>query len=98
MLGQEASMNTEEPDPARVRWQRYINAPARQPLIAPYRRAAQEPDQFFDALGDDLGHPDEAIRRRAFWALVDATPELLDILHERESRQPGWSHAPGAEQ
>jgi hypothetical protein len=36
-----------------------------------------------------------AQREQAFWILVAGMPELADILHERETRQPGWRSGGG---
>ncbi len=71
-------------------WNEFISAPESEELLAPYRKAAQEPASLFNALGEDLGSSSRDKRARAFWVLVHAMPEFGTILHERQSRDPRW--------
>lgn len=59
-------------------------------LLDEYGGAAAEPPQLAEAIGRGLGSPREETRARAFWALVILVPELTDLIHERETREPGW--------
>ena len=73
---------------ASSRWKRFIGDPENDPYFQRYPWAAKDLDGLFDAIGDDLGSPKREIREVGFWALIAAMPEVLDILHERESRRP----------
>jgi hypothetical protein len=50
----------------------------------------KEPQALFESIGNELAGDNLEKRRQAFWVLVALTPELTDLLHERESRLPGW--------
>jgi DNA-directed RNA polymerase specialized sigma24 family protein len=77
-------------DEARRMWQSFISAPENSVLLKRYAKSSAEPEPLFDAIGTDLGSSNEQTREQAFWVLVAATPELLHIVYERESRQPKW--------
>jgi DNA-directed RNA polymerase specialized sigma24 family protein len=67
-------------------------------LLKRYAKSAKEPAPLFDSIGEDLASSNEEVRKTAFWALVAAMPELTNILHERETRQPGWRDVEGKDQ
>jgi hypothetical protein len=63
-----------------------------------YANCAKEPKELFDRIGEDLDSSNEAIRNKAYWVLVFLTPELINLLHERETRNPGWKDIEGKDQ
>jgi hypothetical protein len=63
-----------------------------------YANCAKEPKELFDRIGEDLDSSNEAIRNKAYWALVLLTPELINLLHEKETRNPGWGDREGKDQ
>lgn len=63
-----------------------------------YAYCAKEPKALFDRIGEDLDNSNEAIRNIAYWALVLLTPELINLLHEKETRNPGWGDREGKDQ
>lgn len=67
-------------------------------VLGAYIQATAEPRALFEAIGSDLAHPMEEVRTRAFWALIAMTPELTELLYERELRYPGWRSSERAEQ
>jgi DNA-directed RNA polymerase specialized sigma24 family protein len=69
--------------------------PALQSFFQRHRGVGEEPRTLFEAVGEDLGSSQEDRREQAFWILVAGMPELADILHERETRQPGWRSGAG---
>jgi DNA-directed RNA polymerase specialized sigma24 family protein len=85
-------------DEARSMWEKFITAPANAALLKRYAKSAQEPAPLFENIGEDLDSSNEEVRNSAFWALVTAMPELTNILHERETRQPGWRDVEGKDQ
>lgn len=85
-------------DEARFRWNRFIGEPENEPYFEEYPWASKDPTALFHAIGEDLGSSQRETRERGFWALVLAMPELADILHERESRQPRWRERLGKDQ
>jgi hypothetical protein len=85
-------------DEARSMWQEFISAPENAVLLKRYTKSAAEPEPLFDAIGADLGSTNEEIRRQAWWAFCTTMPELTNILHERESRQPGFREVSNADQ
>jgi hypothetical protein len=84
------------------RWHQFINGvagdPALQSFFQRHRWVGEEPRTLFEAVGEDLASSREDRREQAFWILVAGMPELADILHERETRQPGWRSGAGEEQ
>jgi DNA-directed RNA polymerase specialized sigma24 family protein len=85
-------------DEARSMWEKFITAPRNAALLKRYAKSAKEPAPLFESIGEDLGSTNEDIRASAFWALVTAMPELTNILHERETREPGWRDEKGKDQ
>jgi DNA-directed RNA polymerase specialized sigma24 family protein len=85
-------------DKARSMWEKFITAPRNAALLKRYAKSAKEPSPLFDSIGEDLASSNKAVRATAFWALVAATPELINILHETETRQPGWREIEGKDQ
>jgi DNA-directed RNA polymerase specialized sigma24 family protein len=85
-------------DEARSMWERFITAPKNAALLKRYAKSAKEPAPLFESIGEDLASSNEEVRKTAFWALVTAMPELTNILHERETRQPGWRDVEGKDQ
>lgn len=85
-------------DEARSMWEAFITAPANAALLKRYAKSAKEPAPLFDSIGEDLSSSNEEVRKTAFWALIAAMPELTNILHERETRQPGWRDVKGKDQ
>jgi DNA-directed RNA polymerase specialized sigma24 family protein len=81
------------------RWHQFIKGvevdPALQSFFQRHHGVGEEPRTFFEAVGEDLASSREDIREQAFWLLVAGMPELADILHERETRQPGWRSGAG---
>lgn len=63
-----------------------------------YATCAKEPKALFNRIGEDLDSTNEKIREAAFWLLVYLTPELTNILHEKETREPGWREIKGEDQ
>jgi hypothetical protein len=63
-----------------------------------YANCAKEPKALFDRIGEDLDSSIFQIRETAFWVLVFLTPELTSILHEKETREPGWRERRGKDQ
>jgi DNA-directed RNA polymerase specialized sigma24 family protein len=82
-------------DQMRWKWRQIVEAPENQALFAPYRRAVGEPRTLFEAIGEKLGSSREEERAHAFSAFYLATPELAEILYERESRQAGYRSGSG---
>ena len=86
-------------DEVQSRWDQFINGaegdPALRSFFQRHRGVGEEPRTLFEAVGEDLASSREEIREKAFWILVAGMPELTDILHERESRQPGWRGGAG---
>ena len=76
------------------RWERFVT----DPVFKRYAKYAKEPAALFECIGEDLGGSNQEIREIAFWALVYAMPELTSILHERETREPGWRDREGEDQ
>ena len=85
-------------DEARFMWEAFITAPENAHLLKRYSKSAKEPAPLFDSIGEDLGSSNQEVRNQAFWALVAAMPELTTILHERETREPGWRDRKGKDQ
>jgi hypothetical protein len=85
-------------DEARSMWERFITAPKNAALLKRYAKSAKEPAPLFESIGEDLASSNEEVRKTAFWALVMAMPELTNILHERETRLPGWRDGRGKDQ
>lgn len=83
---EEKGMSTE----AKSMWELFIIAPENAALLKRYAKSAKEPAPLFESIGEDLGSTNEEVRATAFWALVAAMPQLTNILHERETRQPKW--------
>jgi hypothetical protein len=83
---------------ARSMWEAFITAPENAHLLKRYAKSAKEPAPLFEHIGEDLGSSNQEIREIAFWALVYAMPKLTSILHERETRQPGWRDVEGKDQ
>jgi hypothetical protein len=81
------------------RWHQFIKGvevdPALQSFFQRHRGVGEEPRMLFEAVGEDLASSREDRRKQAFWILVGGMPELADILHERETRQPGWRSGVG---
>jgi hypothetical protein len=77
-----------------ARWERFVT----DPIFKRYGRSAKELRALFESIGEDLASSSEEIRKIAFWALVYAMPKLASILHERETRQPGWRDIEGTDQ
>jgi DNA-directed RNA polymerase specialized sigma24 family protein len=81
------------------RWHQFINGvegdTALQSFFQRHRGVGEEPRTLFEAVGEDLASSREERREQAFWILVAGMPELADILHERESRRPGWRSGAG---
>jgi hypothetical protein len=67
-------------------------------IYAKLNKSAKEPAPLFESIGEDLASSNKAVRATAFWALIAATPELIDILHETETREPGWREIEGKDQ
>lgn len=63
-----------------------------------YASCAKESKALFDRIGEDLDSSNESIRNGAYWAVVHLTPELINILHEKEIRNPGWQDIEGKDQ
>jgi hypothetical protein len=86
-------------DDVQSRWHQFINGvevdPALQSFFQRHRGVDEEPRMLFEAVGEDLASSREDRREQAFWILVAGMPELADILHERETRQPGWRSGAG---
>jgi hypothetical protein len=86
-------------DEVKIRWHQFINDveadPALQSFFQHHPGVGEEPRTLFDAVGEDLANSRDEIREQAFWILVAGMPELADILHERESRRPGWRSGVG---
>jgi hypothetical protein len=78
-----------------LRWEAFITAPENAHLLKRYAKSAKEPAPLFESIGEDLGSSKQEIREQAYWALIAAMPELTLILHERETRQPGWRDLEG---
>lgn len=85
-------------DEARSMWDAFITAPENAALLKRYAKSAKEPAPLFESIGEDLGSTNEEVRASAYWALVAAMPELTNILHERETRMPGWRDVEGKDQ
>jgi hypothetical protein len=83
---------------AHAMWLEFITAPENEALLKRYAKYAKEPEPLFEMIGEDLGSTNEEVRAKAYWALVAAMPELTNILHERESRQPGYREGTGQDQ
>jgi hypothetical protein len=79
-------------------WDAFITAPENAALLKRYAKSAKEPAPLFESIGEDLASSNEEVRKRAFWALVAAMPELTNILHERETRAPGRKDREGKDQ
>jgi hypothetical protein len=85
-------------DEARSMWEKFITAPANAALLKRYANCAKEPKALYDRIGEDLDSSNEAIRNKAYWALVLLTPELINLLHEKETHNPGWKDREGKDQ
>jgi DNA-directed RNA polymerase specialized sigma24 family protein len=85
-------------DEARSMWEAFITDPENAHLFQRYAKSAKEPAPLFDSIGEDLGSSKQEVREQAYWALVAAMPELTDILHERQTRRPGWRDIKGKDQ
>jgi DNA-directed RNA polymerase specialized sigma24 family protein len=79
-------------------WMSFITAPENEAYFKRYAKSAVEPEPLFERIGEDLDSSREEIREHAFWALVIAMPEITDLLHEQESRRPGWRDGKGKDQ
>jgi DNA-directed RNA polymerase specialized sigma24 family protein len=94
-------MGKKRSDQAEVqsRWHQFIKGvevdPALQSFFQRHRGVGEEPRTLFEAVGENLANSREEIRAQAFWILMKGMPELADILHERESRHPGWRSGTG---
>lgn len=63
-----------------------------------YADCAKEPKALYDRIGEDLDSSNESIRNAACWVLLHLTPELINLLHEKETRNPGWKDKEGKDQ
>jgi hypothetical protein len=83
----------------RSRWQALIAQFERDRFFQKrYANCAKEPKALFNRIGEDLDSSNESIRNGAYWAVVHLTPELINILHEKEIRNPGWQDMEGKDQ
>jgi hypothetical protein len=75
----------------RTRWQSLIAQLERNGMLKRYAtNCIKEPKALFERIGEDLASSNEEVREKALWVLVFLTPELTSILHEEETRNPGW--------
>lgn len=82
----------------RTRWETLIAPLEKDGSLKRYANYAKEPKALFDRIGEDLDSSNEAIRNKAYWILVCLTPELINVIHERETRNPGWQDIEGKDQ
>lgn len=83
----------------RTRWQALIAQLEKDRFFNKrYANCAKEPKALYDLIGEDLDSSNESIRNAAYWVVVRLTPELINLLHERETRNPGWKDIEGKDQ
>jgi DNA-directed RNA polymerase specialized sigma24 family protein len=79
-------------------WQARIAELERHGMLKRYANCAKEPESLFDRLGEDLASSNEGIRNAAFWIVILLTPQLTNLLHEKETWWPGWRDIKGKDQ